>query len=207
MVFADEHWVVTLEIPGDKTIEKIRAFANFPAGWHHGRGRPFAAQTISDAIELVSSVLILKNSEQSDAFPGTNGEIALRFYEGSDVHEFTIERTGRVEYAHEVDGVDQGDPILAPSVGPVNRLASIIPWLSSSTSFRTGTMTLGKSGLSVWPSSQAMMTAEFLRSAKNVLQPGTYRSARTSASSTQVYSKNLSSSFDLRQKNFRLDAA
>jgi len=62
--------------PKDVTAEKIRSFADLPAGWHFGVGRP------SDIAETQRALAILDDLRSlgfttTNAFPGQDGEIAV----------------------------------------------------------------------------------------------------------------------------------
>ncbi len=63
----------------ETTADKIRGFGGFKAGWHYGEGIPFPALAIDLALR-VETMLRDAGYPATDAFPGTDGEIAVTGY-------------------------------------------------------------------------------------------------------------------------------
>lgn len=61
------------------TADKIRRFGNLEAGWHYGEGLPIPSLVIDLALR-VDTMLRDAGYPATDAFPGTDGEIAVTGY-------------------------------------------------------------------------------------------------------------------------------
>lgn len=81
---------------GDPIEEKIRSFGDLPAGWDFGRGEPASAATIEDAIQVYRFGRSL--DLDIEVFPGTNGEIAVAFYQEEHSIEFIIDADQSLSY-------------------------------------------------------------------------------------------------------------
>lgn len=125
-----------------RTAHKIREFRDLPQGWHYGRGAAPSKETIDAAIEI--AVTALKGGQtDTDAIPGSNGEIQILVFRGSTYLEFTIEANGLVDYRRE-----EGDNRVARlDALPIHRALSILEdftreiWLSSGSSTASTTFT------------------------------------------------------------------
>ncbi len=98
---ASENMIVIVE--PELTSQKIRRFANLREGWHYGEGERIATQTIEQALSL--EAFAQENGlRETDAFPGTAGEVRITIYEGAEYLEFTIEPDRSITFVHERDG-------------------------------------------------------------------------------------------------------
>ena len=82
------------------TEKKIRRFGEFENGWHYGEGVSFEQSVLDNAIALNREAIRLAFYE-TDAFPGTDGEVMLVVYSGDYDLEFVFERDGSVTFCHE----------------------------------------------------------------------------------------------------------
>jgi len=87
------------------TEQTIHSFAHLPTGWHLGRGERPSAQLIADAA-LYARLLNLC-FEKTRAFPGADGEILLKAYQGDQRVELTFEPDQTFTLIYEVHGEDE----------------------------------------------------------------------------------------------------
>jgi len=85
------------------TEKKISSFKSLPVGWHYGSGIPPSDKVLLLAGRL-NSCAGLMGFEDTDVFPGIDGEIMLTVYDGDIYLEFLIEVDGLINYIRE-----QGD--------------------------------------------------------------------------------------------------
>ena len=83
-----------------ETIQKIREFADLPNGWHFGNGVAPPQPMIEQAILFVNYGRLL-GLTRANAFPGVNGEVEIRFYEGERMLETTIEADNSLTIAED----------------------------------------------------------------------------------------------------------
>jgi hypothetical protein len=79
------------------TAEKISQFANLPFGWHYGFGLPPDTETIHRAL-LVEAALREASFQETNAFPGLDGEIQVTGYHEALCVELTVEPNSRVTF-------------------------------------------------------------------------------------------------------------
>ncbi len=82
------------------TVEKIESFRKFNDGWSFGEGVKFNAASLNKALQLVKTAHAL-SFQETDAFPGLNGEVMVTLYSGQDYWEFTIEPDESVIFVYE----------------------------------------------------------------------------------------------------------
>ncbi len=87
------------------TAKKIAGFGRLPAGWHYGRGVTPSESTISSALVL-HNVMHETGFEQTDAFPGADGEIRVTAYHGPIYLELTVEPNGSLAFVCEYQDVE-----------------------------------------------------------------------------------------------------
>jgi hypothetical protein len=109
--------------PISSTATKILSFRDLVPGWHYGSGGPIGAPVIAAATQLYWS-LTQNGFNNTDAFPGANGEIQLTAYhtafDGTRRYiGIMIEPTGELSLVYEVDGKDGIPPIEAGDIGTI----------------------------------------------------------------------------------------
>ncbi|MEE9365455.1 MAG: hypothetical protein V3W44_02110 [Dehalococcoidales bacterium] len=82
------------------TERKLRGLEELESGWHYGEGVPLGDSILDDAISLNREATNLGFSE-TDAFPGTDGEVMLTIYFDDHYLEFTLEPNGNVTFHQE----------------------------------------------------------------------------------------------------------
>ena len=85
--------------PINDIIEKVRTFASLPDGWNYGEGSAPSDRLIENAIDLILC-LYNKQSDQApddcEVFPGTEGEILVVLYYGSETLEVELTRKNNI---------------------------------------------------------------------------------------------------------------
>ena len=84
------------------TIEKIQSFHRLNDGWSFGEGAKFNPSILNKALQLAKTAHAL-SFQETDAFPGLNGEVMVTLYSGQDYWEFTIEPDESVTFVYERD--------------------------------------------------------------------------------------------------------
>lgn len=82
------------------TEQKILDFKTLGRGWCYGTGELFNDCTIDKAVKLNREILD-NGFLETNAFPGTNGEIMITLYHNDDYLEFTIENNETITFVHE----------------------------------------------------------------------------------------------------------
>lgn len=83
------------------TEKKILGFGEFQEGWHFGEeGVPFEKEIITYAVSL-NREAVRRGFQRTNAFPGTDGSIAVTAYFREQYLEFTVEPDGRITLYHE----------------------------------------------------------------------------------------------------------
>lgn len=59
------------------TIQKVKSFRALEPGWHWGEGVPINLKNIKNAVDLIKNIHNM-GWINTDVFPGTDGEIAIR---------------------------------------------------------------------------------------------------------------------------------
>jgi hypothetical protein len=84
------------------TVEKIQRFADFEVGWSFGEGVAFAQNTLNKAIQLAKTAYTL-GFQETDAFPGLNGEVMITVYQDNEYWEFTLQPAETITFVYERD--------------------------------------------------------------------------------------------------------
>lgn len=88
----------------DQTLERLRWFGTFDAGWDYGRGESIDSGVLAAAQHLVESAAE-RGIQESAAFPAPSGEILLAFTPSRQLDiELYIRRDGFVDFSCERDG-------------------------------------------------------------------------------------------------------
>jgi hypothetical protein len=85
------------------TDDKIASFAELPEGWDYGKGAPIPQETLESAFAW-NSFLRAHNFFETDAFPGSDGEVVVATGYGNHYLEIIIEPDGRISVAYDVKG-------------------------------------------------------------------------------------------------------
>lgn len=86
----------------EETEDKIRGFVMLPDGWHYGEGRAPSKMVIYQALLLCTEARSI-GFDESNAFPGIEGEIMITFYLGTTYLELSLENNGTITFVHEED--------------------------------------------------------------------------------------------------------
>ena len=89
----------------DKTssmINKVNGFRKLTRGWHYGEGFAPDDNTINNAIDLLK-IASSYGLQDSDAFPGIEGDILILLYSNNDILEFSFECSGEIDYIRQKD--------------------------------------------------------------------------------------------------------
>jgi len=95
-----------ISVPVFRTDEKIRSFGRMPVGWHYGKGVPARGDIIRVAREYLWHFLMM-GYQETDAFPGVDGEIMVTAYRGDYCTEITIEADGTYSVGYQFKGKDR----------------------------------------------------------------------------------------------------
>jgi len=82
------------------TEEKMLDFRELEPGWCYGEGQRPSSTILKYAFELYREARRY-GFEETDAFPGVDGEIRFTIYQGQHYLEFTVEIDGSVSYCRE----------------------------------------------------------------------------------------------------------
>lgn len=88
------------EVTTNSTKKKILDFKNLEKGWCYGEGELFEDHVIRKSVELHKEA-INQGFLETDAFPGTNGEIRITIYLDEDYFEFTLDSNEKLAFVHE----------------------------------------------------------------------------------------------------------
>ena len=102
---------IELAPSSDSRIDRIRAFATLPDGWHYGEGRGATDGAITAAIEI-DALFMMGGVEEVEAFPGIDGGILLTGYRGPDTLEIRCNPFGQMDLLHET-----GDKVVCEQSG------------------------------------------------------------------------------------------
>ncbi|MCC0000118.1 MAG: hypothetical protein H6870_14295 [Methylobacteriaceae bacterium] len=86
-----------------KTFGKILSFAKLKHGWHYGVGGPLKSSVISAALGAHWR-LLLNGFDDTNAFPGANGELMVTAYHASQYLEIVVEHDCTLHVCYEIDG-------------------------------------------------------------------------------------------------------
>lgn len=82
------------------TASKILSFENLKAGWNYGEGGPISKSVIDTALAIYWHLQVL-DFEETDAFPGIDGEIMVTAYRGNHYIESIVEIDGSISLQYE----------------------------------------------------------------------------------------------------------
>ncbi|WP_421997808.1 hypothetical protein [Reyranella sp.] len=92
-----------LALLSDSTARKISQFAHLSAGWDYGRGGPIRSEVIEAALQW-NVILKRLGAEETNAFPGTDGEIVVSGDFAADHFEIIVEDDLACVLAHDHKG-------------------------------------------------------------------------------------------------------
>lgn len=84
----------------NSTTAKIRSFKTFQEGWSFGEGVKFSDNILNKAVKINETAL-KSGFQETDAFPGLNGEIMVALYLEQDYWEFTLEPDESLTFVYE----------------------------------------------------------------------------------------------------------
>lgn len=84
-----------------KTEQKILGFGLLESGWHYGTEGTEFEQGVLDRALALNEEAIRCGLFQTDAFPGTSGEVALAIYRNDTTLEFIVEPDGTMGFVQE----------------------------------------------------------------------------------------------------------
>ncbi|MBI2433661.1 MAG: hypothetical protein HYV26_12415 [Candidatus Hydrogenedentes bacterium] len=85
------------------TREKILALGHLKAGWRFGEGDPASPEAFATALALLDTV-VGRGFDETDAFPGVNGEVVLTVYFQDRCLEFVVAARNDIDVTWEVGG-------------------------------------------------------------------------------------------------------
>lgn len=85
-----------------ETANKLQNFLALKKGWNFGEGEVFEIEIINLATALHEEFL-LRNFIETDAFPGSNGEVMLTIYHEEHYLEFILELDRTITLLYEVN--------------------------------------------------------------------------------------------------------
>ena len=141
------------------TVKKIKSFEHLSPGWNYGRGGPISPSVISDATAFLWK-FALSGLNDTDAFPGINGEVMVTAYEGEHYVEAIVEADGSISLTYEVNDVENFSKERMDSEEATRKLQEISGgiWNMFDFCIRTiSTPTLDKIGSRVWLSEIPLM--------------------------------------------------
>jgi hypothetical protein len=86
--------------PPERTEAKLQSFRQLPPGWNYGEGVPSNQVAFDNALCLLCEAT-RSGFYDTDAFPGTDGEIMLTIYFSEHYLEFILELDGSVTFCYE----------------------------------------------------------------------------------------------------------
>jgi len=151
----------SIEFPSEEmaattsTPVKILSFGDLEVGWHYGEGGPIDSQTITAALEIYWQ-FFLAEFDDTDAFPGVDGEIMVTAYRGNHYVEVIVENDGTMSLSYEFEDVEMFPPLEhRPAKEIKQKVAEVAREIWSTSAFYTmTTLTLGRSKIAskVWHS-------------------------------------------------------
>lgn len=85
------------------TEEKIKSFAELPSDWFYGVETPGYTPEVINSLICINKEAIRKGFYETDAFPGTNGELMITVCHDTHYLEFIVEADVSISYYHEVE--------------------------------------------------------------------------------------------------------
>ena len=123
-----------------RTLEKLDSFASLQAGWHYGRGKTFTARVLF-IVSLLERQAGHLGVDQTDVFPGQDGDITLALYRGEDEFFFRVQESGEIAFDSEWQPLEEPVPMsFTDALDCLEQLAARNSWKSFSF-FTSGTMT------------------------------------------------------------------
>lgn len=87
------------------SIAKVISFARLYPGWHYGAGVPAPEKRVGRAIAYIMFFNGL-GLDETDAFPGVDGEVMLTAYKGRHYLQLTLEANDRITAVYQINGDD-----------------------------------------------------------------------------------------------------
>ncbi len=185
------------------TARKLAAFKNLPQGWNYGRGRPIRDDVYVHAESLLSYINELGISN-TDAFPGSDGDVCITAYRFDHYLEVTVEVDLSISVSHEIE--DNEDSFvenlsLAEAKKALREAIEKIWGLSDL--FTHGTMIEPRTDSIIWRLRNPLTAPGLLSLAPNVLKTAEEVFVTTSENSTQKYLEGLLFFGDLRNQIYQ----
>ncbi len=89
----------------EETAKKLESFLDLKLGWNFGDGVVPSESVVNDALELLRHFESI-GFQESDAFPGMDGEARIVLYREHEYYEFTVEVNRSISYLHEALGAE-----------------------------------------------------------------------------------------------------
>lgn len=152
------------------TIKKIEGFRELKEGWNFGEGEPFN-DNIIDQAKFINKEIIEYGFLETDAFPGSSGEIMVTLYYDDKYLEFTVEPDCTITFAKEKDKeiIEYKEGFTTDKALEKVKIFREEICLSSE-SFILPSLTIEKTDLKVLPLNPAEKIAGFLFSKQSVLE-------------------------------------
>jgi hypothetical protein len=115
----------------NRTTRKIRAFANLQDGWRYD-GIAFDPKILRIA-EYLNLMALISGFPKTNAFPEKQGRVSVGIYDGSSYFEFTVLKSGRIDFLSEKDDEveeELADLLISEAVQKIRQLR----WNTSYTS-------------------------------------------------------------------------
>jgi hypothetical protein len=171
--------------------QKISSFAALPQGWDYGKGGPIPQETLDAAFEW-SRYLRARGFWDTDAFPGSDGEIAVAAELGDHYLEIIVEPDGNVSIAYDRKGKQQlylPNMSTAEARWAVSQMVGLI-WSASGYYTQPSSTNVQKNSVDQLSATQKL-TGIFPLSGSNVLNNPVPRSAPTSKNTTWEFPESL----------------
>jgi hypothetical protein len=97
--------LITEHVPALATAEKVLSFGSLRPGWHYGEGVAPKQKAIEAALTIFWQ-FYFAGFEDTDAFPGIDGEIMVTAYHGDHYLEVLVETDGTMNFSYEFAGED-----------------------------------------------------------------------------------------------------
>ena len=191
------------ELSLSNTAKKLAAFKNLPHGWNYGRGCPIR----EDVYDHAESLLLYINElgiSNTDAFPGSDGDVCITAYRLDHYLEVTVEVDSSISVSHEIgDNEDSfvenlsladAKKALREAVGKIWGLSDL---------FTHPTMIEPRTDSTTWHLRNLLTAPALLSSAPNVLETLEEAFVPTSENSTQEYLGRLLFFGDSRSQIYR----
>jgi len=156
------------------TAEKIISFGSLAPGWHYGNGGPINSKTIDLALAIYWQ-FFLGGLEETDAFPGADGEVMVTAYFDAHYLEVIVESDDTMSFTYEVGDEEMLPPLEHRPPEEISKLlAGVMRGIWSTSAFCTVTTSIpGRNKIvsKVWHSKTPPKTAEPLWFSESVWTP------------------------------------